>query len=70
MVTFIILMGISAFIIYLFQQELKKGYSFIGRNASLKSRNLPAPQAYRDVLGEYIQTTESLREGQVRTTFF
>ena len=54
MITFIVLLGIGAFIVYRFDSELKKGYDYAGQAAApLRSKILPVPQTYRDILQKY-----------------
>jgi MtfA peptidase len=54
MIIFIVLLGIGAFILYRFNSNLKEGYAYAGRAAApLRSKVLPVPQAYRDILERY-----------------
>jgi Mlc titration factor MtfA (ptsG expression regulator) len=63
MVTVIILIGIAALILYRYQQGFARGYSKVGRAvAPIKSRLLPVPQAYRDVLEKYFFYYRQLEE--------
>jgi len=54
MIIFIVVLGIGAFILYRFDSKLKQGYEYAGRAAApLRSKVLPVPQAYRDILEKY-----------------
>ncbi len=54
MITFVVLFGIVAVVVYHYQQQLKEGYAFAGRAAApLRSKVLPVPQVYRDILEKY-----------------
>ncbi|WP_276367452.1 zinc-dependent peptidase [Chryseolinea sp. H1M3-3] len=53
MISFVIVL-VVAFAIYRFDKELKESYLYAGRVAApLRSKVLPIPQAYRDILQKY-----------------
>jgi Mlc titration factor MtfA (ptsG expression regulator) len=63
MIPFFLIVGIGAFIIYRFNKELKEGYAYAGRAAApLRSKMLPIPQVYRDVLEKYFSYYRQLDE--------
>jgi MtfA peptidase len=54
MITFIVLLGIGAFILYRFDSKIKEGYAYAGRAAApLRTKVLPVPHVYKDILQKY-----------------
>ena len=50
----LILSGVVAFIVYRFKQEVKESYRYAGRTAApVRSRLLPVPRIYRQILLKY-----------------
>lgn len=63
MLTFLFVSGTLIFIIYRFKSELQEGYSQVGRaTAPLKSRVLPVPQQYPEILQKYFPYYQRLTE--------
>ena len=63
MITVVVLFGIVAIIMYQYHRELKEGYAFAGRAAApLRSRVLPVPQVYRDILQKYFPFYRQLND--------
>lgn len=64
MIALIVLIGIVGLIVYRFNRELKETYSFAGRAAApLRSKVLPVPQIYRDILQKYFPFYRQLDDG-------
>lgn len=54
MITFFVVLGIVSLIAYRYSQQAKETYAYAGRAAApLRSRMLPVPQIYRDILQKY-----------------
>ena len=54
MITFIVILGIVILIAYRYNREVTRSYAYAGRAvAPLRSRVLPVPQTYRDILQKY-----------------
>jgi MtfA peptidase len=54
MIALIVLIGVVGLIFYRYNRALKETYSFAGRIAApLRSKVLPVPQIYRDILQKY-----------------
>lgn len=63
MIGFIVLLAIGAFVVYRFNRELMESYAIAGRaTAPLRSRVLPVPQQYRDILQKYFPFYRQLDE--------
>ncbi|MBA4054074.1 MAG: DgsA anti-repressor MtfA, partial [Marivirga sp.] len=61
--TFIIVSGAVFYIVYQFKLELKEGYGYAGRAAApLKTKILPVPQRYRDILQKYFPYYQNLTD--------
>jgi len=60
---FLVASGAVVLIIYYFKTELQEGYAQAGRSAApIKSRVLPVPQLYRDILQKYFPYYQRLNE--------
>lgn len=67
MVTTFIISGVVIFIIYRFQVELREGYEGAGRAAApIKSRILPVPSEYKEILEKYFTYYTALSENSKR----
>jgi Mlc titration factor MtfA (ptsG expression regulator) len=67
MVSFLIASGAVIFILYRFRTEILESYSHAGRAAApVKSRILPVPQRFRDILQKYFPYYQRLGEGEKR----
>lgn len=54
MIAFIIVLGVVGIIAYQFNRELKESYAYAGRVAApLRSRALPVPPVYKEILQKY-----------------
>ena len=54
MIALLILSGVIVFIVYRFKQEVKESYRYAGRTAApVRSRILPVPRVYRQILLKY-----------------
>jgi Mlc titration factor MtfA (ptsG expression regulator) len=63
MVTFLMIMGLVALVVYKFQKEVKEGYHYAGRKAApVKSRVLPVPAEYKAILQKYFSFYQKLSE--------
>jgi len=63
MMAFIVLLGVGAFILYRFDSQIKEGYAYAGRAAApLRSKVLPVPQAYLDILQKYFPYYNQLED--------
>ena len=61
MITFLIISGVIALIVYRFQQEVQVGYQYAGRKvAPVRTWILPVPQLYKDILQKYFAYYQSL----------
>jgi MtfA peptidase len=63
--TFLLVSGAVVLIVYRFKVELIAGYGYAGRAAApLKTKMLPVPQHYRDVLQKYFTYYQRLTENE------
>ena len=64
MITFLMVSGVIILFVYRFQREVKEGYRLAGRKAApVKSRILPVPQQYKDILQKYFKYYQQLSPG-------
>jgi MtfA peptidase len=69
MITFIVLLAVGAFFLYRFDRQIKEGYAYAGRAAApLRTKVLPVPQAYRDILQKYFPYYRQL-DGAAKNKF-
>jgi MtfA peptidase len=63
MFVFLFASGVAIFIIFYFKTELKEGYAQAGRAAApLKSKMLPVPPQYREILQKYFPYYQKLND--------
>ena len=61
MITFLMISGVVVLFIYRFQQEVKAGYRYAGRQAApVKTLMLPVPLRYKEILQKYFSYYQQL----------
>lgn len=67
MIPFLILSGVIALIVFRFKLELEEGYKYVGRaSAPIRSKLLPVPPYYKELLEKYYRYYQGLSEPNKR----